>query len=106
MGLTEAKVKDLLDKKFDRLYENHRKAWLTMVGGAYEFAKANITGGNDPRPDDILKTLLPTLEVNEDLRHHQEDNRARFKRYREFFGDYIIDKYLEHKANQQANGGN
>lgn len=95
MGLTEAKIKDLEDKKFDQLYERHKAAWLTMVGDAYEFAKAHITGGREPRPDDILKTLLGTLEVSKDLRNHQEDNRARFKHFREYFGDYIIDKYLE-----------
>ena len=94
MGLTEAKIKDLEDKNFDRLYDRHEDAWLEMVGNAYEFCKEHITGGRDPRPDDVLKELLPMLEVNEDLRSHQEDNKARFKHYREYFGEFIIDKYI------------
>lgn len=65
-----------------------------MVGNAFEFSKRHITSGRDPRPDDILKALLPMLEVNESLRNHQEDKHARFKHFREFFGDYIIDQYL------------
>lgn len=95
MGLTESKIKDLEEKKFDQLYTKHEKAWLQMVKDAYEFAQAHVTGGNPPRPDDVLKLLLAELEVSKDLRNHQEDNRARFKHFREYFGDYIIDKYFQ-----------
>lgn len=94
MGLTELKIKDLEDKNFDKLYEKHKGAWLQMVDDAYVFAEAHITGGNPPRPDDVLKLVLPELEVSETLRTHQEDNHARFKHFREYFGDYIIDKYF------------
>jgi hypothetical protein len=97
VGLTESKIRDLHDKKFDTLYESKPEAWLTLVRHAYEFAQKRISGGNPPRPDDILKALLPMLEVNEDLRKHQEDNRARYKRFREYFGDFIIDKQLSRK---------
>jgi hypothetical protein len=102
MGLTESKIKDLIDKKFDTLYDKHKAAWLGMVGDAYEFAEDHITGGNPPRPDDVLKLLLAELEVSEDLRKHQEDNHARYKHFREFFGDYIIDKFFQHKAAEEA----
>lgn len=77
MGLTELKIKDLEDKKFDKLFEKHSKDWLKMVENAYAFAQQHIAGGHAPRPDDILKALLPMLEVDEDLRDHQEENRAR-----------------------------
>jgi len=101
MGLTESKIKDLEEKKFDRLYEKHQKAWLKMVQDAYEFAQDHITGGDPPRPDDVLKLLLPELEVSEDLRNHQEDHHARFKHFREYFGDYIVDKYFQQLAGQK-----
>jgi hypothetical protein len=96
VGLTESKIRDLKDKKFDRLYTKHEEAWRKLVRTAYEFAQKNISGGIKPRPDDILKALLPMLEVNEDLRKHQEDNKARYKRFREYFGDYVIDQELAH----------
>lgn len=57
-------------------------------------AKDNITGGKDPRPDDVAKALFPMLEVNEKLRGHQEDNKARAKRYVEWFVEYVIDRSL------------
>jgi hypothetical protein len=101
MGLTESKVKDLRDKKFDVLYEKQKDVWLAMVGNAHYFARTHVTEGREPRPDDVHKALLPILEVNENLRKHQEDNRARFKHFRDYFGDYIIDKFMEAEANKK-----
>lgn len=100
MGLTESKIKDLHDKKFDKLYTKHEEAWRTMVRNAFGFTKKNIADGGEPRADDVLKVLLPMLEVNEDLRKHQEDVHARYKRFREYFGDYIIDQELSHKSKE------
>jgi hypothetical protein len=52
----------------------------------------NLTHGNDPRPDDVLKVLLPTIEADQDLRDHQDDEHGKAKRFVTFFGEYIIDK--------------
>jgi hypothetical protein len=101
MGLTESKLKDLNDKKFDKLFKKHKDAWLQMATNAHEFAKNHITEGNEPRDDDILKPLLTMLEVNEDLRKHQEDNHARYRRFREAFGDYIVDQFVNHHPGEQ-----
>ena len=98
MALTESKIKDLHDKKFDRLFDKHSAAWLLMVEDCYNFAQKRITAGQPPRPDDVLKLLLAELEVSEDLRKHQETWKARYKHYREYFGDYIIDKYFQSLA--------
>jgi hypothetical protein len=95
VALTESKIKDLKEKKFDKLYTKHKEAWHKMVHDDFQFAKTHITNGNRPRQDDVLKVLLPQLEVSEDLRKHQEDHKARYKRFREYFGEYIIDKYYE-----------
>ena len=96
MGLTESKIKDLKDKQFDKLYEKHKEEWKKMATDAYDFAKKHISGGHEPRPDDVLKALLPMLEVNENLRKHQEDKKARYKRFREYFGDYVVDHHAKH----------
>jgi hypothetical protein len=97
VGLTESKLKDLKDKKFDKLYEKHEKEWIAIADNAYAAAKDHICGGHIPRPDDVLKMLLPMLEPNETLRKHQEDVRARYKRFREAFCEYMIDKRQEAK---------
>ena len=48
MGLTEAKLKDLTDKDFDKLYAKHKKVWVEAANNAVDFVKATITGGKRP----------------------------------------------------------
>jgi hypothetical protein len=92
LALTESKIKDLQDKKFDKLFEKHKAEWVAMANNAFAAARDHICGGNAPRADDILKMLLPALEPNQTLRKHQEDVHARYGRFRVAFGEYIIDK--------------
>lgn len=94
MALTEAKIKDLSDRKFDELYSGDAKKWIAMAKTAQKHAKENITGGKDPRPDDIAKALYPALEVDEMLRAHQEGNHARARKWVEAFVEYVIDQAL------------
>ena len=65
-----------------------------MANNAHSVARAYITNGKDPRPDDVLKMLLPMLEPHETLRKHQEKVHAKYSRFRVAFGEYIIDKVL------------
>lgn len=95
MGLTESKIKDLYDKKFDQLYDQHKADWQKMASDACAFTKTHISKGAEPLADDILKTLLPMLEVNEKLRKHQEKQHAKYKRYRESFGEFIVEEHLK-----------
>jgi len=92
MGLTAAKLKDLQDKEFDKLYDKHKAVWQDAVKVATEFVKAAITDGADPLPDDLLDPLLPAVRTNELFRNHQADNKARGKRYVIAYAEYIIDK--------------
>jgi hypothetical protein len=94
VALTEKKIKDLEDKKFDELYENKKSVWTTLATTAQKHAKDNITGGKAPRSDDIAKVLHPMLEINRDLRAHQDEYNARGKRYVEWFVEYVIDQSL------------
>jgi hypothetical protein len=94
VALTETKIKELESKGFDTLYADHKALWDGLAGNARAYAKAHITGGNDPRPDDVLKMLLPMIEALDELRDHQEENQARASRYQTYFGEYIIDKNL------------
>lgn len=93
MSLTESKLKDLHDKKFDDLYAEHEDDWFKITQNAYNSARDHICEGRHPRQDDVLKMLMPMLEPNEMLRRHQEENRARFKHYREGFAEFLIDEY-------------
>jgi hypothetical protein len=94
VGLTEEKIKDLQDKKFDELFKKNEPEWTEMANNAFSVARAYITKGNQPRPDDVLKMLLPMLEPHETLRKHQEKYHAKYSRFRIAFGEYIIDRVL------------
>jgi hypothetical protein len=94
MGLTESKKKELHDKKFDDLYVKHKPIWTKMAQEAAAFARKHISKGSEPLADDILKYLVPMLEVNDVLRKHQEDRHAKYRRFRESFGEYIVEDHL------------
>jgi hypothetical protein len=102
LSLTESKLKDLEDKKFDALFKKHRAEWMTITGNAFKSAREHICEGRLPRQDDVLKMLMPMLEPNETLRTHQEEHRARFKHYREAFAEFLID---EHYRNMKKGDG-
>ena len=93
MALTESKIKDLTDKKFDKLHERHRAEWQEITTNAFTAARDHICEGRLPRQDDVLKMLMPMLEPNETLRKHQEQHKARFKHFREAFAEYLIDTF-------------
>jgi hypothetical protein len=104
MALTEAKIKDLTEKKFDELFTNHRAVWCALATSARTFALTHITGGRQPRPDDVAGVLHPVLEAHDTLRNHQEDNKARSSRFVLMFTEYVVDQCLyPGGANAQAN---
>jgi len=95
VGLTELKLKDLKAKEFDKLLTGKHKAkWMSMAKDAYDFAKQHISKGNEPNADDVAKALLIMLEPDDVLRQHQESNHCKYKSYREWFCDYVVDCYL------------
>jgi hypothetical protein len=94
MSLTQSKIKDLESKEFDKLYTHHKALWDGFAANAKKYAKAHITGGHDPRPDDTLKMLLPMIESLDELRDHQDEKRARARRFVTYFGEYIVDKNI------------
>lgn len=92
MGLTEAKLKDLNDKEFNKLYDKHLKIWQEMVANAKQFVIASVTTNNDYRSDDLLEPLIPAVRANQLFRDHQADNKAKGTRFVTYFAEYIIDK--------------
>ena len=105
MSLTESKLKDLHDKKFDDLYEKYKADWWEITGNAFASARDHICAGRTPRQDDVLKMLMTMLEPNEMLRKHQEENRARYKHFREGFAEFLIDEYYRNKMDVGTGDG-
>lgn len=103
MSLTESKLKDLQDKKFDKLYSKHKDQWDAITKNAFNTARKHICEGRMPRQDDVLKMLMPMLEPNELLRTHQEEHRARFKHFREAFAEFLIDEFYRNMKAELEN---
>ena len=92
MGLNESKKKDLEAKDFHKLFRNHKNKWADIAKKAHDYAKENITGGKEPRDDDVAEALLPILGADSDLKDHQRKNRAASKKFQGMFADYIVDQ--------------
>jgi hypothetical protein len=92
VGLTEAKIKSLKEKDFDKLYEARKKVWEDAATNAKEFVKKTITNGGPFRPEELLELLVPVVRTNQFFRDHQHDNSARSPKYITWFAEYIIDK--------------
>jgi hypothetical protein len=96
MGLSESKKEELEAKDFHVLFSDKAKnrKWVALAHAAQKYAKENITGGEEPRPDDVAEALLPILNADAELRKHQRANRATSTRYRVYFSDYIVDQVI------------
>ena len=93
MALTAAKVRDLEDRGFPRLYEEHRGLWKTKAREAYAYAKALVGPTGEPvRPDDVLELLVPALVISKEFRRFLDDSRLTQKYWRTYFGEYILDR--------------
>src|SRR5438309_9578784 len=93
MALTAAKVRDLEDRGFLRLFDEHRGLWETKAHEAYAYAKALVAPTGEPvRPDDVLELPVPALVLSREFRSCPDDNRLTQKYWRTYFGEYVLDR--------------
>lgn len=92
MGLTTAKQKDLEDKDFDKLYEDHQGVWVAMSNNARDFVLNTVAEDAGYQPEDLLDPLIAAVRPNQLFRDHQADNSAKSPKYVTMFAEYIIFK--------------
>jgi hypothetical protein len=93
MALTAAKVKDLEDKGFVQLFNDHLQLWEEKAKEAYEYAELYIPATGEPvRPDDVLPLLVPSLVLAPEFRDFLDDNRLTQKYWRDYFAEFILDR--------------
>jgi hypothetical protein len=93
MALTAAKVKDLEDHEFPRLFAEHRQLWETKAREAYAYAKLLVAPTGEPvRPDDVLELLVPALVLAEEFRTFLDNARLTQKYWRTYFGEFVLDR--------------
>jgi hypothetical protein len=93
VALTALKVKDLADKGFMRLFDEHGDLWRSKAQHAYDYTENFVTQAGQPvRPDDVLPLLVPALELAEEFRSFLEEKRLTQKYWRINFGELILDR--------------
>jgi hypothetical protein len=105
LALTALKVKDLADKGFMKLFDDHEALWKTKAREAYGYAEKFVTA-EPVRPDDVLPLLVPSLELSEEFRSFLEEKRLTQQYWRLHFGELVLDKLWTELTEQKGEGEN
>src|SRR3989449_3168914 len=92
VALDATKEQALQDVSLIKLFEDHRDLWKADAKSAYDFSAGFL---DVVRPDDVLKPLLPVLEVAPKLREYLARNKLSQKYWYERFGELIVDRLWE-----------
>ena len=90
MALSLNKLKRLGDASLVELFEHDRKLWTAMAKDAYTYTHKFI--GADVRPDDVVPTLVPALEVSDRLRTYLASRKLSQNYWYTWFAELIVDR--------------
>jgi hypothetical protein len=90
MALSLNKLKRLGDAGLVELFDDDRKLWTAMAKDAYVYTRKFI--GADVRPDDMVPTLVPALEVSDRLRTYLAGRKLTQKYWYTWFAELIVDR--------------
>jgi hypothetical protein len=90
VALSLQKLKRLGDASLVELFEQDRKLWTAMAKDAYSYTRKFI--GADVRPDDVVPTLVPALEVSDRLRTYLASRKLTQNYWYTWFAELIVDR--------------
>lgn len=90
MALNLNKLKRLGDAGLVELFEEDGKLWTAMAKDAYGYTRKFI--GADVRPDDVVPTLVPALEVSDRLRTYLASRKLAQQYWYTWFAELIVDR--------------
>jgi hypothetical protein len=90
VALNLNKLKRLGDAGLIELFEQDQKLWRAMAKDAYSYTRKFI--GADVRPDDVVPTLVPALEVSDRLRTYLASRKLTQQYWYTWFGELIVDR--------------
>lgn len=90
MALSLNKLKRLGDAGLVELFDADRKLWTAMATDAYRYTKKFI--GTEVRPDDVVPTLVPALEVSDRLRTSLAERKLAQNYWYTWFAELIVDR--------------
>ncbi len=93
MALSLNKLKRLGDAGLVDLFEADRKLWMAMAKDAYAYTNKFVRGsGNVVRPDDVVPTLTPALEVSDRLRTYLAERKLSQNYWYTWFAELMVDR--------------
>ena len=90
MALSLNKLKRLEDTGLTELFEADRKLWTAMAKDAYGYTRKFV--GAEVRPDDVVPTLVPALEVSDRLRTFLAGRKLTQQYWYTWFAELIVDR--------------
>ena len=90
MALSLQKLKRLGDAGLVELFEEDEKLWTAMAKDAYAYTHKFI--GGEVRPDDVVPTLVPALEVSDRLRNYLAARKLSQNYWYTWFAELIVDR--------------
>jgi hypothetical protein len=93
LALSLNKLKRLGDAGLVDLFETDRKLWTAMTKDAYAYTSKFVRGsGNEVRPDDVVPTLTPALEVSDRLRTYLAERKLSQQDWYVWFAELVVDR--------------
>ena len=96
MALSLNKLKRLTDAGLVELFEEDRKLWTAMAKDAHGYTRKFI--GTDVRPDDVVPTLVPALEVSDRLRTFLASRKLTQNYWYTWYAELIVDRLWDDLA--------
>jgi hypothetical protein len=90
LALNLNKLKRLEDAGLAELFEGDRKLWSAMTKEAYGYTRKFV--GAEVRPDDVVPTLVPALEVSDRLRTFLAKKKLTQQYWYTWFAELLVDR--------------
>jgi hypothetical protein len=90
VALNLNKLKRLEDAGLVRLFDEDEKLWSAMAKDAYAYTRRFV--GADVRPDDVVPTLVPALEVSDRLRTFLAQKKLTQNYWYTWFAELMVDR--------------
>jgi hypothetical protein len=90
VALSLNKLKRLDDAGLVGLFENDRKLWTAMARDAYSYTRKFV--GSEVRPDDVVPTLVPALEVSDRVRTFLAEKKLTQQYWYTWFAELLVDR--------------
>jgi hypothetical protein len=90
LALNLNKLKRLEDAGLAELFEGDRRLWSAMTKEAYGYTRKFV--GAEVRPDDVVPTLVPALEVSDRLRTFLAKKKLTQQYWYTWFAELLVDR--------------